>query len=209
MNCASQQAGRASSLTARDRTRAGSRHAECPRRGPTICERSFVKRRNLTFGSAATSSAPKAPGVSTFFPHTRRSGWWGRRFRLPGAEGAIIGPVICTGRWCPQPHCISPAGVPVGVILDLEAVSETFKRGELPNGRPSGRDRQSLRRCSRVIYRGFAPDRSFVRAARHSSGARFDASHKATSGKCQNSNQRYARFLVIIVPLHSVAYGEG
>ncbi len=23
------------------------------------------------------------PGVSTFFSHTRRSGWWGRRFRLP------------------------------------------------------------------------------------------------------------------------------
>jgi len=44
------------------------------------------------------------------------------------AEGAIIRPIICTGGWCSQLHLISSPSVPVGVILDLEAVPKPLRR---------------------------------------------------------------------------------
>jgi hypothetical protein len=56
---------------------------------------------------------------------------FGRYSNIICAAGAIIRPIICTCGRCQQLHFSCSPGVPVCIILDLEAVSEGLRRGQL------------------------------------------------------------------------------
>jgi hypothetical protein len=56
---------------------------------------------------------------------------FGRYSNIICAAGVIIRLIICTCGWCRQLHFSCSAGVPVFIILDLEAVSEAFEAGQL------------------------------------------------------------------------------